>query len=75
MIDIKQIAGLPPQITNGNYIRQMSDEELAEGFVIPVTYMNGLRAVTIFEGKHCGKFGTKDKAIAAELAWLRSVKE
>lgn len=34
--------------TNADRIRNMSDEELAKLLVVPVTFMNGYRADTIF---------------------------
>lgn len=59
-------------ITNADNIRSMSEEELANEFVVAFTYMNGYRPETIFRSLHSGVYyDTREEAITAELGWLQ----
>lgn len=61
--------------TNADRIRNMSDEELAKLLVVPVTFMNGYRADTIFKCRDLFDCNSREEAEAANLEWLQRLAE
>lgn len=61
--------------TNADRIRGLNDEQLAKFLVVPVTFMNGYRADTIFRCHDSIDCISREEAERENLEWLQQPAE